>query len=107
MKICYITNLYPPHVLGGAEIVVKKIATQMAKKHTVIIITTSPDNNPHIIKQDSIIIYQLNTTKLYPVYKQTEASGCLLYTSLLHTHGIYLKMIILNLLKETYVMIKF
>ena len=47
----------------------------MAKKHTVIIITTSPDNNPHIIKQDSIIIYQLNTTKLYPVYKQTEASG--------------------------------
>lgn len=75
MKICYITNLYPPHVLGGAEIVVKKIATQMAKKHTVIIITTSPDNNHHIIKQDSIIIYQLNTTKLYPVYKQTEASG--------------------------------
>ncbi|MEE0489780.1 glycosyltransferase, partial [Methanosphaera stadtmanae] len=75
MKICYITNLYPPHVLGGAEIVVKKIATQMAKKHTVIIITTSPDNNPHTIKQDSIIIYQLNTTKLYPVYKQTEASG--------------------------------
>ena len=27
--------------------------------------------------------------------------------NLLHTHGIYLKMILLNLLKETYVMIKF
>lgn len=76
MKICYITNLYPPYVLGGAEIVVEKIALEMVKRnHDVIIITTSPDNEKHVIKKDDMTIYQLNTTKLYPVYKQTEASG--------------------------------
>ena len=83
MKICYITNLYPPHVLGGAEIVVKKIATQMAKKHTVIIITTSPDNNPHIIKQDND-----NPLKLFicTMSISSSMSICLilLYVSLFH-----------------------
>lgn len=76
MRICYISNLYPPHVLGGAEIIVEKTALEMIKRgHDVIIITTSPDNEKHVIQRDNTLIYQINTTKLYPVYKQTEASG--------------------------------
>lgn len=76
MKICYITNLYPPTVLGGAEIVVEKTALEMVKKgHKVIVITTSPDYEEHFTKHDNIRIYQINTTKLYPVYRQTEVSG--------------------------------
>ncbi|MDD6285694.1 MAG: glycosyltransferase family 4 protein [Methanobacteriaceae archaeon] len=76
MKICYITNLYPPTVLGGAEIVVEKTALEMVKKgHKVIVITTSPDYEEHFIKHENIRIYQINTTKLYPVYRQTEVSG--------------------------------
>lgn len=76
MRICYISNLYPPHVLGGAEIIVEKTALEMIKRgHDVIIITTSPDNEKHVIQRDNTLIYQINTTKLYPVYKQTEVSG--------------------------------
>lgn len=76
MKICFITNLYPPNVLGGAEIVVEKMALAMTdKSHECVIITTSPDNEEHVVCRDEITIYQLNTTRLYPTYKQTEASG--------------------------------
>lgn len=76
MKICFISNLYPPNVLGGAEIIVEKMALGMVDYgHDAIIITTSPDNEKHVIKRDNTTIYQLNDTKLYPTYRQTEASG--------------------------------
>ncbi|MCD7782139.1 MAG: glycosyltransferase family 4 protein, partial [Methanosphaera sp.] len=75
MNICYISNLYPPAVLGGAEIVVQKMANQVAKTNNVIVITTSPDEDYHKLEKDNTTIYQLNTTKLYPVYKQTGNSG--------------------------------
>ena len=75
MNICYISNLYPPAVLGGAEIMVEKMAKKLAKDdNQVTVITTSPDEDEHIVHEDNMTIYQINTTKLYPVYKQTEAS---------------------------------
>ena len=73
MKIAFITNLYPPNILGGAEIIVEKMALGMLENgHQPIVITTSPDNDEHTFKQDNITIYQINTTKIYPTYKQTE-----------------------------------
>lgn len=76
MKICFISNLYPPNVLGGAEIIVEKMALSIQDYgHKSIIITTSPDEDRHTIQRDNTTIYQLNTTKLYPTYKQTEAQG--------------------------------
>ena len=76
MKICFLSNLYPPNVLGGAEIVVEKMAKSMIERgHEVIVITTSPDEEEHILEEDSVKIFQLNTTKLYPTYKQTEPQG--------------------------------
>ena len=76
MKICFLSNLYPPNVLGGAEIVVEKMAKSMIERgHEVIVITTSPDEEEHILEDDSVKIFQLNTTKLYPTYKQTEPQG--------------------------------
>ncbi len=76
MKICFLSNLYPPNVLGGAEIVVQKMAKSMIERgHEVIVITTSPDEEEHILEEDSVKIFQLNTTKLYPTYKQTEPQG--------------------------------
>lgn len=76
MKICFLSNLYPPNVLGGAEIVVEKMARSMIERgHEVIVITTSPDEEEHILEEDSVKIFQLNTTRLYPTYKQTEPQG--------------------------------
>ncbi|PKL71221.1 MAG: group 1 glycosyl transferase, partial [Methanobacteriales archaeon HGW-Methanobacteriales-2] len=46
MKICLISNLYPPNVLGGAEVSVKKVSEELVKKgHEVIVITTPFSEN--------------------------------------------------------------
>lgn len=75
MNICYITNLYPPAILGGAEIIVEKMVNKLSKEgNQITVITTSADNEEHIVHKTNITVYQINTTKLYPVYKQTEAS---------------------------------
>ncbi|MGB9844830.1 glycosyltransferase family 4 protein [Methanothermobacter tenebrarum] len=66
MKICYISNLYPPMVLGGAEIVVEKIATEMARRgHEIIIITSNDKNKPQTMA-NNIKIYRL-PLNIYPI----------------------------------------
>ena len=76
MKICLISNLYPPNVLGGAEIIVEKMALGMKKlDHEVIVITTSPDKDEHILYRNDVKVYEINTTSIYPTYQQTSASA--------------------------------
>ena len=78
MKICIVSNLYPPHILGGAEIIVEKLVKNIAEKnHEVVVITCSTDNDEHVKKENNVTLYSINKTKLYPVYKQTEAKGYL------------------------------
>jgi glycosyltransferase involved in cell wall biosynthesis len=43
MKICIISNLYPPYARGGAEQVVHKMSEELAALgHRIIVITLSP-----------------------------------------------------------------
>ena len=78
MKVCIISNLYPPYVLGGAEIIVDKLARKLAKKNMqVVVVTCSHDKKEHMKKEDNLTIYSINATRLYPVYKQTEAKSYL------------------------------
>ncbi len=49
MKICLISNLYPPYVIGGAELYVGAIAKHLAKENEVFVITTKPYNGVHSI----------------------------------------------------------
>ncbi len=67
MKITYITNLYPPSIIGGAEIVVEKIAKKMANKHNIIVITNNSKNDKII--ENKIKLYKIKTN-IYPVKDQ-------------------------------------
>jgi glycosyltransferase involved in cell wall biosynthesis len=42
VKICLLTNLYDPFIIGGAEVYVQRIARQLALHHEVLVITTHP-----------------------------------------------------------------
>lgn len=42
MRICMVSNLYPPYVLGGAELYVQHIAKKLSAEHEISIITTAP-----------------------------------------------------------------
>jgi glycosyltransferase involved in cell wall biosynthesis len=42
MKICLVSNLYPPLVQGGAEIYVGRLARALAAEHEVVVVTSEP-----------------------------------------------------------------
>lgn len=61
MKICLITNLYPPTVQGGAEIYVAQLARALSQEHRVVVITTEPGLHirPRRDAADGITVYRL------------------------------------------------
>lgn len=73
MKICFISNLYPPFMLGGAEISVKIVAEGLVKRgHEVFAITTSPNRKRTEETINGVKIYRINLFNLYPMYTHQE-----------------------------------
>ena len=69
MKICFISSLYPPFVIGGAEISVRRVAEGLVKKkHEVLVITTAPNRKSSIEEINSVKIFRINPLNLYPRY---------------------------------------
>jgi glycosyltransferase involved in cell wall biosynthesis len=73
MKICLITNLYNPWVIGGAEIYAETIAKELSKKHEIIVITTKPFSGlkslkPEIEIKEGIRIYRFFPANIYHTY---------------------------------------
>ena len=42
VKICMVSNLYPPYVHGGAELYVSHISERLSDDHDISVITTAP-----------------------------------------------------------------
>jgi glycosyltransferase involved in cell wall biosynthesis len=62
MKICLVSNLYPPLVQGGAEIYVGRVARALAEDHQVVVVTTEPGF--HVaprreVTPEGIVVYRL------------------------------------------------
>ena len=70
MKICFISNLYPPFVIGGAEISVGKVAEELVKKRNneVLVITTNPNRKSSIEDINGVKVYRINPLNLYALY---------------------------------------
>ena len=62
MKICLVSNLYPPTVQGGAEIYVSRLARALSAEHKVVVVTT--DEGHHVrpkqdLTSDGVVTYRL------------------------------------------------
>ncbi len=68
MKICLISNLYPPNVLGGAEVSVKTVSEELVKKGHKVVVITTPFNGEKIEIVNGVKIYQINPLNIYSVY---------------------------------------
>lgn len=69
MKICFISNLYPPHILGGAETSVKRAADRLIKKgHEVFVITTTTNEKTAVEEVDGAKVYRINPLNFYAMY---------------------------------------
>ena len=69
MKIGFISNLYPPSIIGGAEISVKRVADGLVKRgHEVIVITTTTNGNTFIEEVGGVKVYRINPLNIYAMY---------------------------------------
>ena len=62
MRICLVSNLYPPFVQGGAEIYVGRLARALAENHQVVVITTEPGARVGFSREvspEGIVVYRL------------------------------------------------
>jgi glycosyltransferase involved in cell wall biosynthesis len=71
MKICFISSMYPPFVLGGAEILVKREAEGLSQKgHQIVVITTSPSKTSSRIEEiNGVRVYRVSPFNLYLPYQ--------------------------------------
>jgi len=74
MKICLISNLYPPNVLGGAEVSVKKVSEELAKRGHEVIVITTPFNENKIDVINRVKIYEIDPLNIYRVYEHPHKS---------------------------------
>lgn len=76
MKICLISNLYPPYVIGGAEVIIEKIAIELVNSgNEVLVISTNPKGKKQVEERDGVKIYRINPLNFYNLYNYQEHSG--------------------------------
>lgn len=64
MKICLVSNLYPPEVFGGAEVVVGHLARGLQRAgHQVTVITTG--RSPGVFEENGLRVHRLSVPNLY------------------------------------------
>lgn len=66
MKVCLVSNLYPPDVLGGAEVVVGQLARGLqAAGHEVTVVATAPRDRAGRQTVDGIRVHRLDPANIY------------------------------------------
>ena len=73
MKICIISSLYEPYIIGGAEINTERLVKALSKDKEVFVITTKPfDNISSLFAQqevrEGIKAYRFYPLNLYSIY---------------------------------------
>ena len=76
MRILFISNVYSPYHIGGAELVVENFAKELAKRHEVSVITTSPFrgiSSPGIKreKQGIVTVYRFFPLNISSIFKSS------------------------------------
>ena len=64
MKICIISNLYEPYIIGGAEIVAAELAKKISLKHEVVVMTTTPQKGFKVQRE---IFNGVRVIRFYPL----------------------------------------
>jgi glycosyltransferase involved in cell wall biosynthesis len=66
VRVCLVSNLYPPHVIGGAELIVADIARGLHNSgHDVAVVTTARRDAARSETQDGVRVHRLPPANLY------------------------------------------
>ena len=80
MKICMVSNLYPPYIHGGAELYVSHISERLSERHDISVITSAPFGRNGLSTRDKIgerndAIYRFYPLNLYSNYYYSRKPG--------------------------------
>lgn len=81
MKICYISDLYPPHFIGGAENYLYRLVRTISKHAEVVVINASLQTRvtPEITHEDGVKIYRFYPLNLFSMYDYVKKPFLLRY----------------------------
>lgn len=79
MHICFISSLFPPYVLGGAETYLDGLVKSLSIEHEISIITTTPYRGsssfwPRLEHQGKIRIYRFYPINVFHLYKRPRSA---------------------------------
>jgi len=86
MKVLLVNTLYPPNVIGGAEISVQSLAESLAKKGIKIVVATLSQYNDSRRKFRGIKVYDVRLKNVYWPFKSLKNE---IYRIIWHTADIY------------------
>lgn len=76
MKVLYITSLYSPYIIGGAEISIQILVEAMHKKgHEVVVLSTCDKNGLHEDTVNGIKVYRAGIKNKYWHYEKVKHSA--------------------------------
>ncbi|MBN3804181.1 glycosyltransferase family 4 protein [Paraburkholderia sp. Ac-20336] len=76
MKLCLCNNRFPPHVVGGTEVVVYDLAVQLRDRgHDVSIFTLSDSRSAETVVVDGLHVHSMPNTNIYNQFSHAERSG--------------------------------
>jgi glycosyltransferase involved in cell wall biosynthesis len=67
MRICLISGLFEPYIVGGAEVYLQALATDLAREHTVSVITTAPYTGRASLQPRRERLGPLEVYRFYPL----------------------------------------
>lgn len=67
MKICMVSNLYPPYIHGGAELYVSHISERLSERHDISVITAVPFGQNGSSTRDKVGERKEATYRFYPL----------------------------------------
>jgi len=69
MKICIISNFYPPFFFGGERAVQREAEALARRGHVLVVITSSPNNKSYLEDINGVTIHRISPFNLYPPYE--------------------------------------
>ncbi|WP_081909156.1 glycosyltransferase family 4 protein [Haloferax prahovense] len=80
MHICYISNLYPPETIGGAEKYVRNVSEELVRRgHKVSVLTTAASDSGSVSsfnseRRNGVDVYRITPANMYTPIEHRDAS---------------------------------
>lgn len=105
MRICLISNLYAPYILGGTEVYLGALIKHLSTEHQISLITTIPFDGrdsltPKLEEISNVRIYSYYPLNVYHQYRRPKSAFLKTIWYLLDVYNIHTRRVVQQVLRE-------